>query len=181
MLATQHDLDAVYVISHGAAGTLQLGGGTLDSASLTRESGIIADWSRAFAPGGDLLLYGCDVAAGDSGIAFLTQLSRLTGADVAASVDLSGSAKSGGDWDLEYRTGPTESREVLTAAAQAAWDGVLATPLRALGHLHRKRGRQPRHHGTRFPARRRNCQVHDEQPNCGDPYMPAWWATSPRS
>ena len=36
-------------------------------------------------------------------------MSRLTGADVAASEDLTGAAAKGGDWDLEFRTGAIEA------------------------------------------------------------------------
>ncbi|MEG3894105.1 MULTISPECIES: DUF4347 domain-containing protein [unclassified Microcoleus] len=45
----------------------------------------------------DILLYGCEVAQGDKGNNFISKLSELTGADVAASEDLTGNAKLGGD------------------------------------------------------------------------------------
>ena len=40
---------------------------------------------------------------------FVNQLALLTNADVAASDDLTGHVKLGGDWDLEYQTGNIES------------------------------------------------------------------------
>ena len=54
------------------------------------------------------MLYGCSVAAGDRGQAFLEQISRLTGAKIAASRTLTGSADLGGDWQLQATTGEIE-------------------------------------------------------------------------
>ena len=45
----------------------------------------------------EILLYGCNVAQGDKGNNFISKLSEITGADVAASDDLTGNAKLGGD------------------------------------------------------------------------------------
>ncbi len=127
VLATQRDLDSVHIISHGADGMLDLGRATLDAASLARRSGDIARWGDALSAEGDLFLYACDLAESDAGEQFVRQLGLLTGADVAASEDLTGAASLGGNWDLEYRIGAIESHEVLSAAAQAAWGNVLAT------------------------------------------------------
>ena len=55
---------------------------------------------------GDILLYGCDLASGVEGVALVDQLAGIVGADVAASDDLTGATEKGGDWDLEYSTGP---------------------------------------------------------------------------
>ena len=43
-------------------------------------------WAKALTADADVLLYGCDVAAGDEGQDFVRALSEATGADVAASV-----------------------------------------------------------------------------------------------
>jgi len=74
----------------------------------------------------DLLIYGCNLAATAEGESLVNALARLTSADVAASDDLTGSAKLGGDWELEYRTGTVESGMALSTTAQASLDGVLA-------------------------------------------------------
>ena len=58
---------------------------------------------------GDLLLYGCNVGAGASGQQFVESLAQLTGADVAASDDVTGGVAVGGDWELESVTGLIES------------------------------------------------------------------------
>ncbi|MCP4125888.1 MAG: DUF4347 domain-containing protein, partial [Gammaproteobacteria bacterium] len=55
----------------------------------------------------DILLYGCDVSDGAAGEFYIESLAGLTGADVAASEDITGA---GGDWDLESSTGAIETQ-----------------------------------------------------------------------
>ena len=47
---------------------------------------------------------------------------------MAASIDLTGSAVLGGDWDLEYATGSLESTVAFSAEVQAAFGEVLDGP-----------------------------------------------------
>ncbi|MDB5772902.1 MAG: tandem-95 repeat protein, partial [Burkholderia sp.] len=124
-LAGRHDLAAIHILSHGASGQLQLGATTLDSAQLTARADEISRWGQALQADGDILLYGCDVAADASGAAFVHQLSALTGADVAASDDLTGDNLLQGDWTLEYTTGAIETALAVNASVQRQWTGVL--------------------------------------------------------
>ena len=71
----------------------------------------------------DILIYGCDVAAGSKGQAFVTALAAATGADIAASTNSTGAISRGGDWVLESTTGAIET----TALALASFDGLLTT------------------------------------------------------
>lgn len=121
-LAGYSSLDSVQIFSHGAADQIFLGSTTLDATSLEIAASEVSQWSSAFAPDGDLLLYGCGIAA--EGMEFLERLSELTGADVSASTDLTGR---GGDWDLEVATGAIAASSALTAAGQAAFTGTLNT------------------------------------------------------
>jgi hypothetical protein len=66
-------------------------------------------WGAALSADADILLYGCNVGADAAGKAFVNLLAQATGADVAASDDLTGNAALGGDWDLEVKTGAIES------------------------------------------------------------------------
>ena len=54
-----------------------------------------------------------------TGQAFIGRLAELTGADVAASRDATGSAALGGNWNLEATTGAIETGVAIDAAAQA--------------------------------------------------------------
>lgn len=109
--ATQSNYDAIHILSHGSEGILHLGTTRLDSTSLNSAEiqAELAQLGRALSADGDLLLYGCNV--GDNG-ALLAGLAQATGADVAASTDLTGAARLGGDWTLESHTGSIEAREL---------------------------------------------------------------------
>src|SRR5690606_17621103 len=111
----------------GAAGLVTLGSTALDAHALSAHAGEIAEWGDAFAADADILLYGCDVATNDIGRQFAADLSLLTGADVAASDDLTGAIALGGDFTLEYSVGQVETALALSASIQHDFKGVLAT------------------------------------------------------
>ncbi|MBF0124744.1 MAG: DUF4347 domain-containing protein, partial [Magnetococcales bacterium] len=123
-LSGRSGLDAIHLFSHGSPGALQLGSLTLNSANLASHTAALATIGASLSADGDLLLYGCDVAAGDSGLAFINALARATGADIAASNDLTGAARLGGDWDLEVQSGVVRLQGVATGFA--SYDGMLA-------------------------------------------------------
>ncbi|MGI9538596.1 MAG: DUF4347 domain-containing protein, partial [Miltoncostaeaceae bacterium] len=129
LLAGRDDLDAVHIVSHGSEGAVQLGSGWLDADALEAQAGALATWGDALALDGDLLFYGCDLAASASGQALVDSLADLTGADVAASDDRTGAAALGGDWDLEYAAGRIEAEVAVSAAAQENYSSVLAVPV----------------------------------------------------
>jgi hypothetical protein len=123
--AMHNGYDAIHLLSHGAASTLVLGAEQLTGAALSDGAvrANLAALGRALNADGDLLLYGCNVAAGAQGSAFLDALAQVTGADVAASVDATGAATLGGNWALEAQRGRIE-----TPALQAlSFSGLLGT------------------------------------------------------
>ncbi|MBF0326422.1 MAG: tandem-95 repeat protein [Alphaproteobacteria bacterium] len=108
---THSGYESIHVLSHGSEGALSLGAESVTAARLA-ESGIQADLAalgRALTADGDLLIYGCSVGGDDAGRIFLDRMAQLTGADVAASDDLTGAASVGGDWDLEVAEGKVET------------------------------------------------------------------------
>ncbi|MDB9480849.1 glycosyl hydrolase family 18 protein, partial [Dolichospermum circinale CS-537/03] len=124
-LAALTEIDSIQIISHGGEGSLSLGSTQLNSANLSSYSSQLQQWGQSLTTTGDILLYGCDVAGGVIGKAFVQQISQLTGADVAASDDLTGSAALGGDWLLEYGTGLIEAPLALQVQAMEAYNSVL--------------------------------------------------------
>ncbi|MEG4092051.1 FG-GAP-like repeat-containing protein, partial [Microcoleus sp. Pol12B4] len=130
ILALRTNIDSIHIVSHGAPGSLQLGDVrfSLDDIECDRDS--LQQW---FSPQTDsrsknrpnILLYGCSVAAGETGKAFVKRLSELTGASVAASQNLTGSVAKGGDWELEVRTGKIETPLVFEAEVLAGYEYVL--------------------------------------------------------
>jgi beta-lactamase class A len=137
VLAHQHGLESVAIFSHGSEGSLQLGDLHLDSQALAANAGAIEAWATSLAPGADLLLYGCHVAANEVGRAFLHGLHALTGADVAGSDDLTGIAARNGNWTLEVRTGVIETADLLDSQAAGTYDHLLGSGSRSgvLGDL----------------------------------------------
>jgi ELWxxDGT repeat protein len=107
-LSQYSDLSAIHVISHGAVGQVSLGSVTLAGDNADAHAGALGQWGRALAETGDILLYGCSVGADGAGAAFVDRIAGLTGADVAASDDPTGSVALGGDWVLEKATGPID-------------------------------------------------------------------------
>ncbi|MFO1277688.1 MAG: DUF4347 domain-containing protein, partial [Sphaerotilus natans] len=128
LLAAREGLSALHLVGHGTAGQFSFGGDAIDAGTLARHEDALRAWGRAFAEGGDLLLYGCDTGAGAQGEALLEALQSLTGTDVAASTDATGGSAAGADWDLEAACGTVETTLSAPAAeALARWEGRLAS------------------------------------------------------
>jgi methionine-rich copper-binding protein CopC len=120
-LADRSDIAAIHLVTHGSPGEITLGSAVLNSGTLATRENEISAWSRSLAPSADVLIYGCDVAATPEGRGLVDQLSALSGADVAASTNDTGGDAAGGDWTLEYRSGPIEAGAFLTAATAAEY------------------------------------------------------------
>jgi hypothetical protein len=119
----------VRLISHGEPGNLLLAGQRISPYTLQLHSHALAGWRQHLAPGAEILLYGCSVAATPEGRSFVDGLAALTGAAVAASVTPTGSAALGGDLTLGYATGPIKAQ---TERFSQAWDQsglILAVPV----------------------------------------------------
>jgi uncharacterized repeat protein (TIGR02059 family) len=122
-----HGLASISVVSHGDEGVLLLGNGPLFSGNLQQHEADLKTIGAALHPDGDLLLYGCDVGAGDVGAQFLRSLAEMTGADVAASDDSTAGAVRGGDWDLEVATGEVANSSALNLPQLDTYDHLLVT------------------------------------------------------
>jgi hypothetical protein len=127
LLAGRRDVAALHIVSHGSAGALQLGTTRVDSATLQARTEELAQWAQALDPQADILLYGCSVAAGSAGADFVGRLAALTGADVAASTNLTGHASAGGDWQLEHVVGQVDTPVAFSAVLVQDWRHVIAT------------------------------------------------------
>lgn len=127
VLSGYSNLASVLVFSHGSDGALQLGNTSLNTGNLLDYAGTLQSWADSFSEDGDLLLYGCNLAADTTGQSFISQIATLTGADVAASTDLTGNSALGGNWTLEFSTGSIEASPLLSDWAQTAYQHVLVT------------------------------------------------------
>ena len=127
ILSDRSGLSAVHFITHGADGMISLGGSWLTNANLPQHSESIAKWGEALSESGDILFYGCNIAADEDGQSLLKNLSVITGADVAASKDVTGPGGRGGDWDLEYKIGSVDASGPVSGTSLQDWDHLLAT------------------------------------------------------
>jgi len=147
ILTGTSNLSAVHILSHGSQSSLKLGATYLNSKNLESYSNLLQQWQANLSENADILLYGCHVAGdpalipstegkedseppflrGAGGISFIQKLSEITGADIAASNDKTGSTKLGADWDLEIQTGSIEATTPLNAEAMQNYDYSLAT------------------------------------------------------
>ena len=123
VLSQYEDISGIHLISHGNEGSLKLGATELNQENLEEYGDRLKLWNDSLLDDADFLIYGCDVAEGDTGKEFVSNLSNLIGADVAASDDLTGNQDLGGDWDLEYATGEIEAVSISSSEYQ----DVLAT------------------------------------------------------
>ncbi|RCJ15226.1 hypothetical protein A6S26_07810 [Nostoc sp. ATCC 43529] len=119
------EYQSVQIFSHGSAGSIQLGSTQLNANNLDYYSNQLQQWRNYLTQDADILLYGCSVASLDLG--FVQKLSQITGADVAASDDITGNAELGGDWDLEVKIGEIESDLALTPEVTNAYTSILAS------------------------------------------------------
>lgn len=124
----QGGVASIQLFSHGQPGQVQLGATVLSVDNLDRYQASLSQWFQSLGnTTPDLLIYGCDVAAGETGEQFIQQLSQITRADVAASEDLTGSAAKGGNWVLEKTTGIIEAGQAFTQKVRDTYQDVLAT------------------------------------------------------
>lgn len=109
ILERETGVSALHIFSHGFEGTLLVGSDSLSTHSIQNHTEQLHSIGSLLAPNADILLYGCSIASDPQ---FLTAFSSATGADVAASIDLTGSSSYGGNWILEQKVGDITAREV---------------------------------------------------------------------
>ncbi|WP_260114711.1 DUF4347 domain-containing protein [Phaeobacter inhibens] len=122
-------LSALHVVSHGDEGRLFIGNEVVTKSVITANPEVMEVLGKALFPNGDILLYGCKVAATAQGEAFVTALAEATSANVAASQTLTGAAELGGDWTLGLQRGAVTTPVGVSATAQTQFSGVLSTVL----------------------------------------------------
>ncbi|MBE9186355.1 DUF4347 domain-containing protein [Microcoleus sp. LEGE 07076] len=126
----RNNIESVHIISHGESGSLQLGQTNLNLDNLETYRDCLQRWFSASVNSiqhrFEILLYGCNVAAGEKGAAFVQQLSKLTKAKIAASADATGNAQKGGNWLLEYATGAIKTGLAIEPEVMANYAHTLA-------------------------------------------------------
>lgn len=125
-VANHSGYDGIHILGHGSEGAQHLGSATLSSHTLSQYQAQLNQIGSALNEDGDILLYGCNVAANKTGIDFISKLAQATQADVAASDDLTGFSELDGDWELEKTSGTIEAALALTEEVQSSYHYTFA-------------------------------------------------------
>lgn len=103
ILSNYSKLKALHIVSHAEDGVLLLGNSRITKQLLKKEVETLSALDDALIDGADLLLYGCDFTATDSGEQFLELIAGSSNLDIAASNDVSSGDALKGDWELEIK------------------------------------------------------------------------------
>ena len=119
------EITSIHIVSHGGSGCLYLGNSQLNLGNLEQYAPLL----KTGLPSSQvpILLYGCQVAAGKQGKAFVEKLSQITGNPVVASAQLTGNSALGGNWQLEFQTGKITSPLAFQPWVLAKYQGIMAT------------------------------------------------------
>ncbi|NER25329.1 MAG: DUF4347 domain-containing protein [Symploca sp. SIO1C2] len=118
-------VSAIHLLTEGNEGNFWLGRDYVDAENIGEYQEELQQWNAALTAGADILLYSCFTALGVTGEQLITSLAQLTGADVAASTDLTGSEALEGDWVFEKQTGTIETGLGFESQVLADFTGKL--------------------------------------------------------
>ncbi|MGD1704756.1 DUF4347 domain-containing protein, partial [Dapis sp. BLCC M229] len=124
ILRNYRGIETLHILSHGSPGCLYLGNTQLSLETLDKYTEDLQQWFIEV-PSPNLFIYGCQVAAGNTGTEFLAKVRGLTTANIAASANLTGNAALGGDWELEISLGEGKFIPAFTSEILATYSGVL--------------------------------------------------------
>ncbi|MEG3985327.1 DUF4347 domain-containing protein, partial [Microcoleus sp. T3B2] len=127
ILAKRSLIASLQIVAHGNEASVQLGSTVLKDENLPKYDRHLQQWGNSFTEKADILLLACRVGAGKSGIAFVRKLRELTGANIAASNNLIGSAKLGGNWKLNVTAGRVKTAIAFETKTQETYSAVLIT------------------------------------------------------
>ena len=116
-LSGRTGIEEVHIVSHGRDGVVNLGAVDLTSANLEAHASTLREIGKSLGESADLLFYSCDFAKTLEGQSAISKLATLTGADIAASSDVTGAVAKGGNWVLEAATGPITAGLPFTETA----------------------------------------------------------------
>ncbi|MEG4866702.1 MULTISPECIES: DUF4347 domain-containing protein, partial [unclassified Microcoleus] len=125
--ASRHSLNSIQIVAHGASASVEIGRAELNIHNIETYSSQLQQWGKALNETGSILLLSCNTGAGESGLKFIQKLSQITGANVAASNNLTGSAALGGDWELEITTGQINTEIAFEKEVLEGYKSLLAT------------------------------------------------------
>ncbi len=127
VLSQKTDLTTIHIVSHGSPGCIYLGDSQLSLDTFNQYQPQLKTWFKVpplLRENLNLLLYGCNVAAGDGGEKFITKLHQITGAEIAASTTPIGNRNQGANWELDVSTGSDKLELAFSDNAIKSYSGV---------------------------------------------------------
>lgn len=115
-----NNINSLHILSHGFSGIAILGISKLTEESISNYS-YLNEIHTHFAQDGEILMYGCNLAAYDKGYNFINKLADVTKLTVTASTNIVGHKSLRGSWDLNYSTGNTNRSIIISEEGQNVW------------------------------------------------------------
>ena len=122
-------ISSLHIFSQGKPGQLIFSTGSITERTILSHQELIGSWKTMFTIHGDILFYGCEVGKGHRGLNFIRDMAVMTGLDIAASDNLTGSVLKGGDWYFEIRSGRIESSMIVSKRVIQQYPVVLRSGL----------------------------------------------------
>ncbi|NET44444.1 DUF4347 domain-containing protein, partial [Okeania sp. SIO2B3] len=123
-----YPVNSLHIVCHGSPGSLQLGNIKFSFSNLGEYGAEFKRWGEVIGTGG-IFLYGCEIAAGNIGKAFVVRFHELTGVGVAAAIDRVGCAELGGSWELGVKVGEVGNSLAFEQEVLVSYPGVLQEDL----------------------------------------------------
>lgn len=119
------NIEAVHILSHAVPGQFRLGNVTININTLSNYK-YLESINKNFVEDGEILFYGCHLAAGEEGDNLIKGISNITNMKVTASTHAVGHPNLKGNWDLNYSTNLQHSKEIaINQNGQKFWVDVL--------------------------------------------------------
>jgi hypothetical protein len=126
ILSNYQNLDVLHLVSHADDGVIYLGNTVVTEQLLKEKVETFTALNNALNENADLLIYGCDLAKTAKGESLLELIANKSHIDIAASNNLTGSKKNGGDWELEIEKGDISSIAPFNSVALNDFTDVLS-------------------------------------------------------
>ena len=124
VLSQRNNLTTIHIVSHGSPGCIHLGKTQLSLNTLVQYQWELSTWFSGSSDSPSLLIYGCNVAAGDAGSEFITKLHQITGAEITASTTPIGNPAKGANWELDVSTSLDKFQLAFNEEIQKSYGGV---------------------------------------------------------
>ncbi|WP_139240471.1 DUF4347 domain-containing protein, partial [Geitlerinema sp. PCC 9228] len=119
----------VHLVCHGSPGSLDFGSNGLRLDNIDAYRHDLQAWNIS-----TLVLYGCNVAAGDAGSELIEKLQQFTNAKIAASTTKVGSSALGGSWTLDVFTHEKNSKLAFSPDGLQAYRFVFPEPIDSISY-----------------------------------------------